>query len=165
MVDRRRAGRRQWTASWALADAPRGRRGDPPAAAVRGAEAHLLYWHTSTCVPAASLTAAQVAGRRAAATTEHSASGRSARRVRGGTACVCRLCSRASVYSEIALCGAASLAPGQPPDLISARPSAPTRMASDVLCSRYMSSFRHTFEGSLEGSGARARSHCESCDV
>ena len=63
MVDRRRAGRRQWTASWALADAPRGRRGDPPAAAVRGAEAHLLYWHTSTCVPAASLTAAQVAGR------------------------------------------------------------------------------------------------------
>ena len=28
---RRRAGRRQWTASWALADAPRGRRGDPRA--------------------------------------------------------------------------------------------------------------------------------------
>eukprot|EP00964_Phaeocystis_antarctica_P002002 scaffold1047_cov54-Phaeocystis_antarctica.AAC.1 len=40
---RRRAGRRQWTASWALAGAPRERRGDPPAAAVRGAEAHLLY--------------------------------------------------------------------------------------------------------------------------
>ena len=31
VVDRRRAGRRQWPASWALAGVPRGRRGDPPA--------------------------------------------------------------------------------------------------------------------------------------
>ena len=53
MVDRRRAGRRQWTASWALAGAPRGRRGDPPAAAVRGAE-HLLAHPQAqhVCVPA-----------------------------------------------------------------------------------------------------------------
>ena len=65
------------------------RRGTPP-----------LLAH-STCVPAASLTAAQVAGRRAAATTEHSASGRSAHRVRGGTACLsCAACAHASVYSE-----------------------------------------------------------------
>jgi len=94
----------------------------------------------STRVPATSLTAAQVAGRRAAATTEHSASGRSAHRVRGGTACLCRLCSRVysvRLYSENALSGAASLAPGQPRDLMSARTSAPTRMASGVLCSRY----------------------------
>eukprot|EP00964_Phaeocystis_antarctica_P053412 scaffold31346_cov45-Phaeocystis_antarctica.AAC.1 len=61
------------------------RRGTPP-----------LLAH-STCVPTASLTAAQVASRRAAATTEHSASGRSARRVRGGTACLCRVCSRVRV--------------------------------------------------------------------
>ena len=39
----------------------------------------------------------EVASRRAMATTEHSASGRSAHRVRGGTACLCRLCSRVSV--------------------------------------------------------------------
>jgi len=61
------------------------RRGTPP-----------LLAH-SMCVPTASLTAAQVAGQRAATTKEHSASGRSARRVRGGTACLCRLCSRVSV--------------------------------------------------------------------
>ena len=161
VVDRRRAGRRQWTASWALADAPRGRQGDPPAAAVRGAEAHLLYCllaHCSTCAPAGSLTAAQVAGRRAAATKEHSASGRSALRVRGGTACLCRLFSRVSVYSErTRASGAASLAPGQPPDLISARPSAPTRMASDVLYSRYMSSFGQSFGGTFIG-GTRRQS-------
>ena len=47
------------------------------------------------------------------------------------------------------LSGAASLAPGQPRDLISTRTSAPTRMASDVLCSRYMSSFGQSFGGTF----------------
>ena len=65
MVDRWRAGRRQLMANWALAGVPRGRRGDPPAAAVRGAE-HLLAH--GTCVsawlpltPLAPVVAAQVA--------------------------------------------------------------------------------------------------------
>ena len=125
------------------------RRGTPPL---------LPIGTRSTCVPAGSLTAAQVAGRRAAATKEHSASGRSALRVRGGTACLCRLFSRVSVYSErTRASGAASLAPGQPPDLISARPSAPTRMASDVLYSRYMSSFGQSFGGTFIG-GTRRQS-------
>ena len=85
VVDRRRAGRRQWTASWALAGAPRGRRGDPPAAAVRGAEAHTSSFGTQHVRPCRVAHGCAVAGRRAASTTEQSASGRSARRVRGGT--------------------------------------------------------------------------------
>ena len=42
MVGRRRAGRRQWTASWALAGEPRALPGNLLAAAVRGAEHRLL---------------------------------------------------------------------------------------------------------------------------
>lgn len=43
VVGRRRAGRRQWTAGWALAGEPRSRRRDTPAATVRGAAS--TYWH------------------------------------------------------------------------------------------------------------------------
>lgn len=43
VVVRRRAGRRQWTASWALAGEPRSRRGESPAAAVRGADRLLAH--------------------------------------------------------------------------------------------------------------------------
>ena len=65
----------------------------PRCAAPRHTSSLLAHKHVLPC----RVTAAQVAGRRAAATTEHSASGRSAHRVRGGTACLCRLCSRVSV--------------------------------------------------------------------
>eukprot|EP00964_Phaeocystis_antarctica_P073677 scaffold45224_cov97-Phaeocystis_antarctica.AAC.1 len=65
------------------------RRGTPP-----------LLAH-STCVPTASLMAApQVAGQRAAATKEHSASGRSARVGSEAAPRACAACAPASVYSE-----------------------------------------------------------------
>eukprot|EP00964_Phaeocystis_antarctica_P048963 scaffold28354_cov36-Phaeocystis_antarctica.AAC.1 len=48
----------------------------------------------------------------------------------------CAACAHARQCTVRSRSGAASLAPGQPPDLISARPSAPTRLAGDVLCSR-----------------------------
>ena len=96
VVDRRRAGRRQWSASWALAGAPRERRVDPPAAAVRGAE-H-LYWHTRHaslpgCRSPPAPVAAQVADPRAAAMTERPASGREARPDSEAAAapCLCRV--------------------------------------------------------------------------
>ena len=87
----------------------RGRAARAPgrSAGCRGARRRGTYWHThrhSTCAslpgcwsPPAPV-AAQVASRRAAATKEHSASGRKARQVRGGTACVCRVsaCAHAS---------------------------------------------------------------------
>ena len=89
-----------WSAAGALADgngrrAGRSRTRRAGAGAIRRLPRCAAPRHTS------SLTAAQVAGRRAAATTEHSASGRSAHRVRGGTACLsCAACAHASVYSE-----------------------------------------------------------------
>ena len=83
-------------------------------AGCRGARRRGTYWHThrhSTCAslpgccsPPAPV-AAQVASRRATATTERSASGRKAHQVRGGTACVCRVsaCAHRSCVSENAL--------------------------------------------------------------
>ena len=170
VVDRRRAGRRQWTASWALADAPRGRRGDPPAAAVRGAEAP-IGTPTGTARVRPCLAAAHrrrpslrrwLAGER---WRRRSTPPAAARRVRSEAALrACAACAHASVYSENArLYGAASLAPRQPPDLISARPSAPTRMASDVQIHVEFWSEFWSYIRSLEGRGARApcraRSH------
>ena len=92
----------------------RGRAARAPgrSAGCRGARRRGTYWHThrhSTCAslpgccsPPAPV-AAQVASRRAAATKEHSASGRKARQVRGGTACVCRVsaCAHASCVSRV----------------------------------------------------------------
>ena len=75
--------------------APRERRGDPPAAAVRGAE-H-LYWHTRHaslpgCRSPPAPVAAQVADPRAAAMTERPASGREARPDSEAAApCLCRV--------------------------------------------------------------------------
>ena len=85
-----------WSTAGALVDgngrrAGRSRTRRAGAGAIRRLPRCAAPRHTS------SLTAAQVAGRRAAATTEHSASGSEARQVRGGTACLCRLCSRVSV--------------------------------------------------------------------
>eukprot|EP00964_Phaeocystis_antarctica_P115603 scaffold79557_cov96-Phaeocystis_antarctica.AAC.1 len=89
----------------------RGRAARAPgrSAGCRGARRreHLLA-HTAQCAslpgcrsPPAPV-AAQVAGPRAAATMERSASGREARRVRGGTVCSCRVsaCAHASPRSE-----------------------------------------------------------------
>ena len=94
----------------------RGRAARPPgqSAGCRGARrrAPLIGTHTVR-VPAwtPAPVAAQVAGTRAAATAERSASGRSARRARGGTACFCRVRAGAAWVVDVS---ETSPLPGQP---------------------------------------------------
>ena len=115
VVARRRAGRRQWTASWALAGAPRGRRGDPPAAAVRGAEAP-IGTPTGTARVRPCLAAAHrrrpslrrwLAGERRRRRSVPPAAARRVRSEAAPRACAAcrRVCSRVSVIRS----GAASL--------------------------------------------------------
>ena len=129
----------------------RGRAARPPgqSAGCRGARrrAPLIGTHTAR-VPAwtPAPVAAQVAGTRAAATAERSASGRSARRARGGTACFCRVRAGAAWVVDVS---ETSPLPGQPQRLGS--PACSGGSAGSFGASR-------TREGRLRRSGSDARS-------